>query len=300
MKIIKYRKIFYALSITLLCISVFSLSKFGLKLGVDFRGGTVIEAVWQGELPSGESIAQVFDDLGIENATVRQTGVDGFIIRTRELKEPERIAVVGALQGVEIKRLDTVGPILGAELRKKAVYSIVFVLIAIILFITFAFRHVSKPVSSWKYGIVAIVALLHDVIIPTGVFSVLGHIKGVEVDSLFVTALLVVLGFSIHDTIVVFDRTRENLKVNQEKRENKSFDVVVGESINQTFTRSINTSLTTILSLIVLYFVGPEATQNFVLALLIGIVVGTYSSIFIGSPLLVTWEKWQKKSVDNK
>lgn len=296
MKIIKYRKIFYTLSIILLCVSIFSLTKFGLKLGVDFKGGTLIEAVWQGELPDGDSVNQIFSNLGIDNSTVRQTGENGYIIRTRELKEPERVAVLGALQGVEIKRLDTVGPILGAELRKKAVYSIIFVLIAIILFITFAFRHVSKPVSSWKYGVVAIIALLHDVVIPTGVFSILGQFKGVEVDSLFVTALLVVLGFSIHDTIVVFDRTRENLRVNQEKRENKAFDVVVGESINQTFTRSINTSLTTLLSLTVLYFVGPVATQNFVLALLIGIVAGTYSSIFIGSPLLVTVEKWQKKA----
>ena len=163
------------------------------------------------------------------------------------------------------------------------------------LFITFAFRHVSKPVASWKYGVVAIIALIHDVIVPTGAFALLGHFLGYEMDALFVTALLVILGFSVHDTIVVFDRTRENLRHSNESRNKKDFETIVGESVSQTFTRSINTSLTVLLSLLVLYFFGPETTRNFSLALLIGITAGTYSSIFIGSPLLVTLEKYQEK-----
>jgi len=163
------------------------------------------------------------------------------------------------------------------------------------LFITFAFRKVSEPVSSWKYGLVAVLALVHDVLIPTGVFAILGHFKGVEIDTLFVTAILVVLGFSVHDTIVVFDRVRENLRRAKESNARKDFETVVGESISQTFTRSINTSLTTLLALIVLYFVGGEATRLFSLALIIGVVVGTYSSIFIGSPLLVTLERLKNR-----
>jgi preprotein translocase subunit SecF len=166
------------------------------------------------------------------------------------------------------------------------------IILAIVLFIAYAFRKVSEPISSWKYGIVAIIALLHDVIIPTGVFAVLGHFKGFEIDTLFITALLVVLGFSVHDTIVVFDRVRENLRHASAK---KPFDQIVGESISQTFTRSINTSLTTLLALVVLYFVGGPSTQHFSLALIIGIIAGTYSSVFIGSPLLVTIWKWQDK-----
>lgn len=303
MNIIKFRKIFYLFSVLLIAISVFGIAKYGLKLGIDFSGGTIIEV----EYKQKPDLNFLKDNLGIielGDFSVRSTGENGVLVRTRELKPEEQKVISTLLVGAEnegiIKRFDSVGPILGAELRKKATGSIVTVLVAIILFITFAFRHVSKPVASWKYGVVAIVALLHDVIVPAGVFAFLGHFQGVEIDALFITALLVVLGFSIHDTIVVFDRTRENLKKNTEEKTNKKFETIVGESVSQTFARSINTSLTTLLSLIVLYVVGPEATKNFVLALLIGIIAGTYSSIFIGSPLLVTWEKWSSKRVDNK
>lgn len=298
MSIIKNRKIFYIISAILLGVSLFATFKYGLKLGIDFKGGTIIEAQYQAA-PNMELIRENLEKLSLGEFSVRPTGDKGVIVRTRELKQGEQGIVSGALgagqEGAEIKRFDSVGPILGAELRKKATGSMIAVLVAIILFITFAFRKVSKPVASWKYGVIAIVALLHDIIIPTGVFAFLGHFHGVELDALFVTALLVVLGFSIHDTIVVFDRTRENLRINEEKKTNKPFETIVGESVSQTFTRSINTSLTTLIALTTLYFVGPTATQNFVLALLIGIVAGTYSSIFVGSPLLVTWEKWSAK-----
>jgi preprotein translocase subunit SecF len=187
---------------------------------------------------------------------------------------------------------DSIGPVLGAEAARKAIVSILLVIIAIVLFIAYAFRKVSEPVSSWKYGLTAIIALVHNIIIPIGLFAILGHFKGYEVDTLFVTALLVVLGFSVHDNIVVFDRVRENLRTTGTR---KSFEQVVGDSISQTFTRSVNTSLTTLLALIVLYFVGGSGTQHFSLALIVGIAAGTYSSIFIGSPLLVTLEKMQAK-----
>lgn len=298
MNVIKHRKIFYIISVVLLGISLFATFKYGLKLGIDFKGGSIIEAEYA-KAPNTEAIKENLEKLSLGEFSVRPTGEKGVIVRTRELGQAEQGTVSAALasgqEGTQIKRFDSVGPILGAELRKKAAGSMIAVLAAIILFITFAFRKVSKPVASWKYGVVAIVALLHDVIIPTGVFAFLGHFSGVEIDALFVTALLVVLGFSIHDTIVVFDRTRENLKINEEKKTKKEFETIVGESVSQTFTRSINTSVTTIIALVVLYVVGPEATRNFVLALLIGIVAGTYSSIFVGSPLLVTWQKWQEK-----
>lgn len=303
MNIIKHRKIFYAISVLLLGVSIFGVLKFGLNLGIDFKGGSIIEAEFSTQ-KTNEEVVATLEQVQVEGASVRATGNSGVIIRTKELNAPEQEAVTKALmsldQGVVVKRFDSVGPILGAELKKKATGSIVTVLIAIILFITFAFRHVSKPVSSFKYGVIAIIALLHDVIIPTGVFAFLGHFAGVEIDALFITALLVVLGFSIHDTIVVFDRTRENLKINEKEKTKKDFETIVGDSVSQTFTRSINTSLTTLLALLALYFFGPSATQHFVLALLIGIIAGTYSSIFIGSPLLVTVQKWQEKPVDSK
>lgn len=229
--------------------------------------------------------------------SIRPTGTNGYIIRMRAITQNEKFSLTNILTAsgtiaVTEKRFDSIGPVLGTEALRKSMASIIFVLLAIILFIAFAFRKVSQPVSSFKYGLIAIIALLHDVIIPTGVFAVLGHFLGYEIDTLFVTALLVVLGFSVHDTIVVFDRVRENLNHAPAK---KPFDEIVGESISQTFTRSINTSLTTLLALLVLYLVGGEATHHFSLALIIGIIAGTYSSIFIGSPLLVTVWKWQLK-----
>ncbi|MCR4306599.1 MAG: protein translocase subunit SecF, partial [Candidatus Yonathbacteria bacterium] len=196
----------------------------------------------------------------------------------------------------EEERFNSIGPVIGSELKRKAVIAIIIVMVAIILFITFAFRRVSEPVSSWKYGLVAIVALAHDVIIPTGVFAVLGNFFiDFQVNVLFVTALLAILGFSIHDTIVVFDRIRENLRRNKEYHIDKGFAETVGEGLSQTFTRSINTSMTVVFVMLVLYFLGGEPTRQFALALSVGVIAGTYSSVFIASPLLVVIEKWQRR-----
>lgn len=299
MFVIKYRKIFYTFSILLGLLSAYAVYAYGFNLGIDFKGGSIIEVEYSRPVDVN-LIKKNVAVLNFGEFSLRPTGDKGIILRTRNLKEMEHQALVTLLttddKEANIKRFDSVGPILGEELRGKAIWSIIYVIIAIVLFITFAFRHVSKPVSSWKYGIVAIVALLHDIVIPTGVFAYLGHFRGIEIDALFVTALLVVLGFSVHDTIVVFDRTRENLLKNISAKNSKGFETIVGESVSQTFARSINTSLTTLLALAVLYAIGPEATKNFALALLIGIIAGTYSSIFIGSPLLVTLEKLQKKN----
>jgi len=274
---------------------------WGLNFGIDFKGGSIAEVNYQNSKPDISLVKTRIDQLNLGEYSVRSTGESGFIIRTKNLSEPERVSLLQNLsqnntEQMEVKRFDSVGPILGKELQGKAVMSIILVILAILLFITFAFRKVSEPVQSWKYGFITIVALLHDVITPIGIFSILGHFKGFEIDSLFVTAVLVILGFSVHDTIVVFDRTRENLKLARENRSKETFDQIVGKSISQTFTRSINTSLTVVLTLLVLYFTGPSATQNFSLVLLVGVILGTYSSIFLGSPLLVTVEKWQNRN----
>ena len=248
--------------------------------------------------PDLTTVNAKLSELNIGETVVRQSGDMGYIIRTKALSENERKAVEGALGG-NIKQFDTVGPVLGQELQGKAVWSLIYIVLAIVFFITFAFRKVSKPVSSWKYGIVAVIALAHDVIIPTGIFAFIGRNGGYEIDALFVTAILVILGFSVHDTIVVFDRTRENLRINGDSGK-KPFEQIVGESVSQTLSRSINTSLTTVLALIALFVLGPEATRNFALALIIGIITGTYSSIFIGSPLLVTLQQWSAGKTTKK
>lgn len=297
MFVVTYRKIFYIFSVILIAASIASMVKWGFNYGIDFKGGSILEVEYASSTPPTQEV--VVGELAQFNLSesVRATGSNGYIIRMRSISPEEKTDVIKVLSSngavtLQEKRFDSIGPVLGTEALKKSIASIIFVILAIVLFIAYAFRKVSEPVSSFKYGFIAIIALLHDVIIPTGVFSVLGHFKGYEMDTLFVTALLVILGFSVHDTIVVFDRVRENLAHATAK---KPFDQIVGESISQTFTRSINTSLTTLLALVVLYFVGGESTHHFSLALIIGIVAGTYSSIFVGSPLLVTVWKWQEK-----
>ncbi len=317
MFIVKYRKIFYTLSILLVAFSIYSITSIGLNYGIDFKGGTIIEVEYAKDRPAREDIISLVKNSGIDGEIViRPTGETGFIIRTESLSSStvnslstnltsstgtstdagvsgvKSDSTLSTTSAATIKRFDTVGPILGQELQSKAWWSIILVILAIVLFITFAFRHVSRPVASWKYGLAAIISLMHDVLVPTGVYAYLGRNGGYEIDALFVTALLVILGFSVHDTIVVFDRTRENLR--HDDGHKTSFDKIVGSSISQTFARSINTSLTTILALIALYVFGPAATSNFSLILIIGMVLGTYSSIFLGSPLLVTFWKWQK------
>lgn len=299
MFIVKYRKFFYALSILLFIGSILAVSIFGLRLGIDFKGGSLLEVEYTGVRPDQVVLEAQLDKISLGEYSIRSTGDKGYILRMREITPEEKVLVGNALtlnQSVPLieARFNSIGPILGKEAQQKSLISIALVLLAIVGFIAFAFRKVSEPVSSWKYGVVAIVALLHDILIPTGVFALLGHFYGYEIDTLFVTALLVILGFSIHDTIVVFDRTRENLKLNREMVKKEPFEEVVGRSLRQTFARSVNTSLTTILSLLALFFLGGESTHLFALAMLIGIITGTYSSIFIASPLLVTLQKFQK------
>lgn len=293
MFVVTHRKIFYIISSIFIVVSLAATFFYGLNFGIDFKGGSVLEARYSTNVPTNEELTNEIKPLNLGDFSVRSTGESGYIVKLKTLSEPERVSLVNTIQknGAEVIRFDSIGPVLGKELQAKAIWSLVLVILAIVIFITLAFRGVSKPVASWKYGLVAIVALVHDVIVPTGIFAILGHFQGTEIDTLFITALLVILGFSVHDTIVVFDRVRENLKYANNK---KPFEEVVGESISQTFTRSINTTLTVLLSLVALYVFGPESTHNFALALLIGIAAGTYSSVFLGSPLLVTIEKMQK------
>lgn len=290
MFVIKYKKIWYLISAALIIVSFWAMFQFGFNLSVDFKGGTLTEVRYKETLPGQAEVESKVQALDVGGFSVRPSGDMGFIIRTQELTQAQGEELNNALAG-SIERQNTIGPTAGAELRSKAIKAIIVVVIMIVLFITFAFRKVSRPVRSFKYGLATIIALAHDVIIPTGVFVYLGHVLGYEIDLLFVTGLLAILGYSVHDTIVVFDRVRENLS---KKNSNEEFEVIVGKSINQTFARSINTSLTILIVLLALYLFGSSATKTFSLLLIIGLTVGTYSSIFIASPLLVTFYKWQK------
>lgn len=297
MWIVKHRKIFYGISGVLVVASLLAIIIWGLKPGIDFTGGTLIEVSYPAGRPDQALLSASISSID-PAVSVRPAGEQSYIVRMKEVTQEEKASVSdklslgGTVQIVE-DSFSSIGPVLGAEALRKSMASIVFVILGIVIYITFAFRKVSKPVSSWKYGLVAIAALVHDVIIPTGMFAVLGRFAGYEVDTLFVTALLVILGFSVHDTIVVFDRVRENLSHASNR---KPFIETVGESVSQTIVRSVNTSLTTLIALTVLYILGGSTTQHLTLTLIVGIAAGTYSSIFIGSPLLVTIEAWQARN----
>lgn len=302
MKIVQNRKIFFTLSAILFALSLFSIFTYGFNLGIDFKGGTITEVSFLSERPTKETVEEEMSPLELGGFSVRPSGESNYIIRTRELTLEEGQKLVEVLGAPKVERQNTVGPIAGVELRDKASKAIALTILMIVLFITFAFRKVSKSVvakdgkrvASWKYGLATIVALLHDILIPVGVFVFLGRFYGLEIDLLFVSGLLAILGYSVHDTIVVFDRVRENLRLNDEAKKVEDFETTVGKSVAQTFVRSINTSLTLLITLIALYFVGSGATKDFALLLTIGVIVGTYSSIFVASPLLVSFYKWSK------
>lgn len=296
MFIVKNKKIFIIISTILVLLAVVSLFVFPLKVGIDFKGGALTEVLYKDVRPLQTDLDTAFKAVNFGSVLIQPTGDLGYIIKTADLDEIGHNLLLKTLSldgknVLEEKSFNSIGPSVGRELTRKAIMAIVFVSLGIILFIAFAFRKVSRPVSSWKYGLMAVISLLHDVIIPIGIFSVLSHFYGAEVDTLFVVAALTILGLSVSDTIVIFDRIRENLR----GRGDTSFGDVVGKSLDQSYLRSIFTSLTVIMVLLSLFFFGPESTKYFALMLTAGMFFGTYSSIFLASPLLVLVEELQSK-----
>ncbi|HQQ37977.1 MAG TPA: protein translocase subunit SecF [bacterium] len=296
LQIIKHRNLWLSLSGIMVVASIIFISLWGLKFGLDFTGGSLLEVKFTSGQPSVSTVQAGLNDTQVSSLIIQPTE-DSMILRFQESDEDTHQAVVNALRqlpeaqaGLEEVRFEAIGPSIGQELRSKAFWLMFFVLIVIIIYIGLAFQRVSKPVASWKYGLTAIIALFHDLLITIGVFSLLGHFYGVEINTTFVVALLTVLGYSVNDTIVVFDRTRENLP-----KSTGSFAETVNSSLNQTFVRSINTVITTLLALLAVLFFGGDSIREFVLALIIGIFCGAYSSIFVASPLLVVWQRLQKR-----
>ncbi len=303
MYIVTRRKIFFTISFLLMVLSFLAPVFFGFHVSTDFLGGSILEVRYEDPRPEisvlRESLASLSSvDLG--NFSLRPTGEDRVVLRSKEISQQGKASILAILSqdgklSIKEERFNSVGPIVGESLKRKSYIAIVAVILSIVLFITFAFRKVSKPVSSWKYGLATIIALFHDVAIPTGVYITLGSVFGWEIDLLFVTALLAILGYSVHDTIVVFDRVREHLRINEETHTTEDFEVTVGKSLRETMGRSINTSVTIFITLLALLLIGSSSTQSFAFILLVGVVVGTYSSIFIASPLLVSLEKFSRK-----
>jgi preprotein translocase subunit SecF len=299
MFVIKNRKIFYGISAVIVGVSLISIFTWGLKFGIDFAGGSILEVNYPDQRIEKQVVLDQINSLGIDrDFSVRQTGESGYIIRSTTISDEQKnqiLSIISSDTSVEEVRFNTVGPTLGKELTSKGITAFMVIVISIILFVAYVFRQVSKPVSSWKYGFVAIIAFIHDVLVPVGLFAFLGQFYGVEVDTLFIVAILVVLGYSINDTIVVFDRIRDNLKKVKEKNRKDKFEEIVGKSLRQVFARSINTSITTLIALTAIFIWGGESTKWFSLALIAGVLAGTYSSIFFASPMLVTFSKMKPR-----
>jgi len=300
MNIIGHKKIFLTASGLLVLLGILAVSAFGFREGIDFAGGTL----WSLEFKDGAPLAEVksfFSETLKKEIVATADSAGAYQARLESISEEDHQKFLSALREKfgEVNELSfqSIGPSIGAELRRNALIAVLLVLIGISAYIAFAFRKISAPVASWKYGVVTLITLLHDIAIPAGMFAVLSHYLGVEVDTNFIVALLVVMGFSVHDTIVVFDRIRENL-LRTKNRENLS--EIVNQSVNETFARSVNTSLTLVIMLVGLYVLGPETLRYFILTILVGVLAGTYSSIFVASPLLTVWHNWSRRGAKKR
>lgn len=290
MDLMKYKVWYFIFSLLIILPGLYFLLVGGLKLGIDFTGGALLEYKFEKNITVNELKEQISaQKIGVGQITPSSDNV--YIIRTKPVEQSQINKLKSYLNekfgNVEERRVEFVGPVIGSELRQKAIIAVILASIVIVLYIAFSFRKIPKPQSSWRFGITAVVALIHDILVVVGLFAILGKILGVEVDTLFVTALLTVIGFSVHDTIVVFDRIRENLY----KQMGKKFIDVANLSVVQTLGRSLNTSLTVVFVLLAMLLFGGETIRWFVVALLVGIVSGTYSSIFNATVLLVWWEE---------
>ena len=289
MNFTRYRKIYYIFSGVLIAASLFALFFFGVNLGIDFTGGSILEVEFNNSRPSNQKVQEGLANLNLGSIYLQTTGEKGLILRLKNIDEGVHQELIEKLKEegeFTEKRFEVIGPAIGQELQQKTKTLIALSLLAIVLYVALSFRRISRPLLSWHYGLVtAFVALFHNILIPLGVFSVLGEFLEIQITIPIIVGLLTVFGYSVNDTIVVFDRIRENLL----RRTGITYEDTVNLSLNQTFTRSINTSLTTLFVLISLFFFGGESLKYFALVLILGVTLGTYSSIFIASPILVSW-----------
>ncbi len=299
MFIIAHRKFFFWLTGLILAAAIGAIMFFGLPLGIDFTGGSMMKVDYPGGRPAIEDIQkQVAIVPNIGNVSVRAFGENAISIRTRAMTLEEYNVMLGAVSSLgETVELSytSVGSALGSQFANKALWAIFAVALAIVFYIAIAFRRVSRPVPSWGYGLVVVAMLAIDIIVPVGFYAAYAHFTGAEVDSLFIVALLALIGYVVNDIIVVFDRIREHLVKNEKTGFKESFEDTIGKSIDEVMARSINTSLTTSLVLLALIFFGAEATRNFALVILVGVIVGTFSSICRSAPLLIPLANWFKK-----
>jgi len=294
---IKYRKIYFAISGILVLGSIIFLVLFGLNLGVDFVGGSSLEIEFKTERPEISQVREKLAPLNLTKISIQSVGERGLILTIKEKNISEsfkeeiisQLAEMGQLEE-KSEGFEAISSMIGQELKSKTKIVIILCLIIIVLYIAFAFRKVSRPIASWQYGLASIFALGHDVLIPLGIFSVLGKFYGVEINIPVVCALLTIFGYSVNDTVVVFDRIRERLL----KKGDLTYELSVDRALNETLTRCLNTSLTTLFVLFAIFFLVGEELKYFSLILILGIILGTWSSLFLVTPALVSWLKWRE------
>ena len=295
MYIVQHRGLFFWITGLILAAAIGAILAFGLPLGIDFTGGSLLQVRYTNGVPSLADVEKQVSIVPLGAVSVRASGEDAVSIRTRTMTPEEHDAILAALSSagpVTELSYTSVGPALGSQFASKALWAIFAVVLVIVLYIAFAFRKVSKPVPSWGYGLIVVAMLAIDLIVPTGFFAALAHYTGVQVDSLFIVALLALLGYCVNDVIVIFDRIREHLARNEKTGFKESFEETIGKSISETMTRSINTALTVVFALLALIFFGAHATRDFALVMLVGVAVGTFSSIARSAPLLIPISGW--------
>lgn len=299
MYIVYHRGLFFWLTGLILAAAIGAIVFWGLPLGIDFTGGSLMQASYPDGRPALADIQERAAAVPVGEVSVRAVGDTGVSVRTRTLSPEEHDTLLAALSSDSSVATElsftSIGPALGSQFANKALWAIFAVMFVIVLYIAFAFRRVSKPVPSWGYGLTVVVMLAIDLIVPAGFYAALCHYTGAQVDSLFIVAMLALLGYVVNDIIVIFDRVREHLARNEKLGLQESFEDTIGKSIDETMTRSINTSLTVVLALIALIFFGAEATRDFALVMLVGVVIGTFSSIVRSAPLLIPLANWFKK-----
>ncbi|MBU3934407.1 protein translocase subunit SecF [Patescibacteria group bacterium] len=294
---LKITKIYYLLSFLLFVAAVFCLLSFGLKFGIDFMGGSILEVEFENR-PSSQLIQEKLNSLELGEIVIQPRGEKEVVIKTKEINSGTHQNIILQLQelsNLEEKGFENIGPTIGRELREKTIVLVIVSLIVLLVYISVAFKNVSQPLSSWQYGVISIIALAFDVLLTVGFFAILGKYYDAQFNIPVITALLTILGYTINDKVIIFDRVRESLL----KKREDNFKELVNKSLNETIFRSLSTGTCTLLVLLAIFLFGGETLRYFSLTLIVGIVAGTYSSLFLAAPLLVTWLEWKERKKSN-
>ncbi|HOW12974.1 MAG TPA: protein translocase subunit SecF [Candidatus Pacearchaeota archaeon] len=289
----KYSKIYLIIAGITLLFSLYFIIFGGLKPGIDFTGGTILEIEYKNDRPSNQEIEEKLKKINLGSISIQPTGEKGVIIKMKEISSDvhnEILLTLGKNEGlIEEKRFEFIGPVIGKELTQKTFIVVILSLIAMMIYISLAFRKMKRPIKSWQYSLSSVFCLAHDTLIVLAVFSILGKLYGVEISIPIITALITLVGYSINNTVVVFDRIRENISFGG------NFDEIIDRSLNETFLRQFGTFFTTLLAVLAIFFFGGTTLKYFSLTLVIGLIVGSFSSFFVAAPLLLEWLRLKER-----